>query len=66
MFIRLILAILGLIATSTVLCAPGLFALPSKSLRSDPSVYEGYENSFYRGYGADQPFRFGQGAGSNW
>ncbi|CAE17685.2 Neuropeptide-Like Protein [Caenorhabditis elegans] len=46
----------------TVSAAPGLFELPSRSvrlIRSDPSAYDGYENSFYRGYGSDnQQFRF--------
>ncbi|CAI2328547.1 unnamed protein product [Caenorhabditis sp. 36 PRJEB53466] len=54
----LLLAVLLMLSVSA---APGLFELPSRSvrlIRSDPAAYDGYENSFYRGYGADQQFRF--------
>uniref|UniRef100_A0A8R1I4Z0 Uncharacterized protein n=1 Tax=Caenorhabditis japonica TaxID=281687 RepID=A0A8R1I4Z0_CAEJA len=58
----LFFAVLLVIFSLSVSAAPGLYELPSRSvrlIRSDPSAYDGYENSFYRGYGSEnQPFRF--------
>ncbi|EGT41337.1 hypothetical protein CAEBREN_28175 [Caenorhabditis brenneri] len=55
------LMLLFVLLAVSVSAAPALFELPNRSvrlIRSDPSAYDGYENSFYRGYGADQQFRF--------
>ncbi|EFP07495.1 hypothetical protein GCK72_006616 [Caenorhabditis remanei] len=57
---KMLFALLFVLCLS-VSAAPALFELPNRSvrlIRSDPAAYDGYENSFYRGYGADQQFRF--------
>ncbi|CAP37806.2 Protein CBG20866 [Caenorhabditis briggsae] len=41
------------VSVLAVSAAPALFELPNRSIRlirSDPAAYDGYENSFYRGY----------------
>ncbi|PIC47460.1 hypothetical protein B9Z55_006811 [Caenorhabditis nigoni] len=58
---KMLFALLA-VSVLAVSAAPALFELPNRSIRlirSDPAAYDGYENSFYRGYGSDnQQFRF--------